>query len=221
MFLILDGNAPMLFDFSELTPSARYELLLGTIVPRPIAIITTLSEARVLNAAPYSLFAVVSHDPPILMVSVLPHAERRLKDTAENAFATREFVVNLVSRSLAEAMNVTCVDAPPEIDELELAQLKTAPSRTVGPPRIALSPVAFECRFLTSLSFGPDQATLFGRVSCVHVADEYVSNAENGVIDTPRLELIGGMHGARWYTGTSDLFAMDRPTWAGWPRDSS
>src|ERR1044071_655774 len=100
----------MQFDFTTMKPMDRYELLLGTVVPRPITIVTTLSADGALNAAPYSLFNVVSHDPPVVMIAVLPHAERRLKDTAANVFATREFVVNLVPRSLAEAMNITNLD---------------------------------------------------------------------------------------------------------------
>ena len=134
-------------------PMDRYELLLGTILPRPIAIITTLSAEGALNAAPFSLFNVVSHDPPVIMIAVFPHPEERLKDTATNIFATREFVVNLVPRSMAEAMNITNIDAPKGTNELTLAGLQVAMSVPVAPQRIADSPVAFECRLLTALSF--------------------------------------------------------------------
>ena len=103
----------MQFDFQAMKPMDRYELLLGTVFPRPITIVTTLSSDGALNAAPYSLFNVVSHDPPVLMIAALPHPERRLKDTAANIFATREFVVNLVPRSMADAMNITNIVAPP------------------------------------------------------------------------------------------------------------
>src|SRR5262249_42855136 len=90
----------MNFDIHAMHPTDRYELLTGTILPRPITIVTTLSVDGALNAAPYSLFNVVSHDPPVLMIAILPHPEGRLKDTAVNIFATREFVVNLVPRSM-------------------------------------------------------------------------------------------------------------------------
>ena len=208
----------MHFDVEKMAAADRYELLLGTVVPRPIALITTLSPDGNLNAAPYSLFNIMGHDPPVMMVSVLPHPERRLKDTAANILATREFVVNLVSESIAEAMNIACIDAPPGVNELELAGLATAPSAKVKPPRVAASPIAFECRFLTSLSFGPNQAIIAGEVVVAHVPDEFVLDAARGLVDTPKLNLIGGMHGAKWYARLSDRFAMERPTWAEWEK---
>lgn len=209
----------MQFDFKTMKPMDRYELLLGAIVPRPITIVTTLPADGALNAAPYSLFNVVGHDPPVSMVAVLPHPEGRLKDTATNIFATREFVVNLVPRSMAAAMNITCIDAPPGRNELELVGLETAPSAMIKPPRIANSPVAFECRLLTSLSFGPNQAVVFGEVASAYLADDVVLDAAHGVADTPKLDLFGAMHAARWYSTTSDRFEMARPTWAQWVKD--
>lgn len=209
----------MQFDFDAMKPMDRYELLLGSVLPRPITIVTTLGTDGALNAAPYSLFNVVGHDPPVIMIAVLAHPEGRLKDTAANILATKEFVVNLVPRALAEAMNVTNIDAPPGRNELELAGLATAPSHAVKPPRIAASPVAFECRLLTSLSFGPHQAVVFGQVAHAFVADEFVLDAAKGVIDTPKLDLFGAMHAARWYSTTAERFEMIRPTWAQWIKD--
>ena len=206
----------MQFNFQSMNPMDRYELLLGTVLPRPVTIVTTVSDDGAINAAPYSLFNVVSHDPPVLMISVLPHPERRLKDTAANVFATREFVVNLVPRSMAEAMNITNIDAPRGANELTLAKLETASSTSVKPPRIATSPVAFECRLLTSLSFNADQAVMFGEVLSAFVSDHLVVDAHHGVIDAPQLDLFGAMHAARWYSSTADRFEMVRPTWAQW-----
>jgi flavin reductase (DIM6/NTAB) family NADH-FMN oxidoreductase RutF len=165
-----------------------------------------------------SLFNVMGHDPAVAMISVLAHPDGRLKDTANNILATKEFVINLVSEPLAEAMNITCIDAPPGTNELELAKLKTAPSIKVKPPRVNESPVAYECRLLTSLSFGPNQAIIAGQIVHAYVDDRCVRDATRGLIDTPELKLFGGMHGARWYAKLSDLFAMDRPTWADWVR---
>jgi flavin reductase (DIM6/NTAB) family NADH-FMN oxidoreductase RutF len=208
----------MQFDVDKIPAADRYELLLSTVVPRPIAIITTLAADGKLNAAPYSLFNVMGHEPPIVAVSVLPHPERRLKDTGTNILTTCQFVLNLVPETLAEAMNITCIDAPAGVNELDLANLDTAPSVAVKPPRIASSPVAFECELLTSLSFGPNQALVIGRIVQAHVADEYIIDASRCLVDTPKLKLIGGMHGARWYTRLSDRFEMERPTWAGWTK---
>ena len=209
----------MHFNVDQLSAADRYELLLGTVVPRPIAIITTLDEQSRLNAAPYSLFNVMGHEPPIVVISVLPHPAGRLKDTGANILATQEFVVNLVSESMAEGMNIACIDAPPGFDELSLAKLRTAPSRQVKPPRVAESPVAFECRLLQSLSFGPNQALIVGRVVEAYVADEFVLDPAKALVDTPQLHLFGAMHGARWYAKLTDRFAMDRPTWAGWVKE--
>jgi flavin reductase (DIM6/NTAB) family NADH-FMN oxidoreductase RutF len=211
-------RAPMQFDIDGMAAIDRYELLLGTIVPRPIALITTLGPDGSLNAAPYSLFNIMGHDPAVAMVSVLAHPEARLKDTANNILATKEFVLNFVSETVAEAMNITCIDAPPGVNELELAHLKTSASIKVQPPRVALCPVSFECRFLTSLSFGPNQAVIAGQIVHAYVEDQYVLDQARGLIDTPELKLIGGMHGAKWYAKLSDRFEMERPTWAGWVR---
>ena len=209
----------MQFDIDGMAPIDRYELLLGTIVPRPIALITSLGPNGAVNAAPYSLFNVMGHDPAVAMVSVLAHPEARLKDTATNILATKEFVINLVSESVAEAMNITCIDAPPGINELELANLETTPSVKVKPPRVTTSPVAFECRFLTSISFGPNQAIVAGQIVQAHVDDRFVRDHDRGLVDTPELKLIGGMHGAKWYAKLSNRFEMERPTWAGWVRE--
>lgn len=206
----------MQFDFPSMKPMDRYELLLGTVLPRPIAIVTTLSADGALNAAPYSLFNVVSHDPAVLMLAVLPHPEGRLKDTASNVFAKREFVVNLVPRSMAEAMNITNIDAPAGTNELALAGLYVAASASVAPPRVADSPVAFECRLLTSLSFNANQAVIFGEVITAFVREDLVLDADQGVVDTPKLDLFGAMHAARWYSTTNDRFEMVRPTWKQW-----
>jgi flavin reductase (DIM6/NTAB) family NADH-FMN oxidoreductase RutF len=208
----------MQFDVDKMAAADRYELLLGTVVPRPIALVTTVTQEGLVNAAPYSLFNIMGHDPAVIVISILPHPDRRFKDTANNIFATKEFVVNLVSEAIAEAMNITCIDAPPGIDELKLAKLDEAASTKIKPPRVASSPVAFECRFLTSLSFGPDQAIMVGQIVHAHVDDQFVLDAKHGLVDTPSLKLIGGMHGAKWYAKTSDRFEMERPTWADWVR---
>jgi flavin reductase (DIM6/NTAB) family NADH-FMN oxidoreductase RutF len=115
-------------------------------------------------------------------------------------------------------MNVTCIDAPANVDELTIAGLKSAPSIKIRPPRIADSPVSLECRLHTTVPLGPDQIFLIGRIVHAHVADNFVVDPHEPAFNTPALRLIGGMHGAKWYTRTSDLFAMERPTWAEWQR---
>jgi flavin reductase (DIM6/NTAB) family NADH-FMN oxidoreductase RutF len=206
----------MQFDLETLGAPACFEFLTGTVVPRPIALITTVSANGQSNAAPYSFFNIMGVDPPVIAVGLLPTPDGRLKDTANNIQATGEFVVNLVPEALAEAMNVACVDAPPEVDELELVGLATAPSVKVRPPRIASSPVAFECRLHVSVPLAARHSIAIGRIVQAHVSDEFVLNGEKAIFDTPQLKLIGSMHAAKWYARTSDRFAMDRPTWAEW-----
>ena len=199
----------------NLQPRDRYKLLAGFVLPRPIAWITTVGPTGVVNAAPYSFFNVMGHEPPTVAIGLLAGSER-FKDTAANILDTGEFVVNLVAESNAEAMNVTCIDAPPEIDELTLAGLTPAASQAVRPPRIAESPVSFECRVLTSLVTGPRQTAVIGRVVRAHVDDAVILDKERCHIDTQALRLIARMHGSGWYARSTDLFQIDRPTWAAW-----
>lgn len=167
--------------------------------------------------APYSFFAPVAIDPPLLALGVLPHPEGQLKDTGLNILETGELVVNLVSERMSEAMNTTCIDAPRGVDEAALAGLAMRPSERVASPRIAKSPVTFECKLHQAIEPGPNQVILLASILLVHVAESAIG-AKPQDIDTPALDLIGGMHGARWYTRTSDRFAMDRPTWEEWTR---
>jgi hypothetical protein len=130
----------MEFDFRALPKAGRYKILGSCVTPRPIAWVTTLSADGVLNAAPFSFFNVLGDDPPTVALGLLAHAEGRLKDTAANIRATGEFVINLVDEAHGEAMNLTCIDAPSDVDEAQLAGLEIAPSARVAPPRILTAP---------------------------------------------------------------------------------
>lgn len=201
----------MFFDMSQLAADIRYKILTATVTPRPIAWVTTRSRDGVANAAPFSFFNVLGHEPPTVVLGLLRHPEKGLKDTAENILATGEFVAHLVPHQMAEAMNATCVDAPPELDELELAGLETVSSQMVSPPRIVGSPVAFECRTIATHETGSRQVAVIGEVVCAHVADEVVLDAAKGYIDTLALDLIARMHGSGWYARPADLFQLVRP----------
>lgn len=205
----------MIFDMATLPPQDRYKIMTATIVPRPIAWITTLSREGVLNAAPFSFFNMMGNDPPTVAIGIMPKAGV-LKDTAANILETGEFVVNLVAETDASAMNLTCIDAPPEVDELALAELEAVASRFVAPPRIKTARVAFECQSLTTLVTGPLQTIVIGRVLCAHVEDRFVLDVERCHIDTVALELVARMHGGSAYLRSSDLFHLARPSWAEW-----
>ncbi|MDH7796249.1 MULTISPECIES: flavin reductase family protein [unclassified Beijerinckia] len=206
----------MYYEMDGTAADIRYKILTATVTPRPIAWVTTKSPAGIVNAAPYSFFNVMGHEPPTLVLGLLRDPVKGFKDTAENILATGEFVVNLVSNDLAPAMNITCMDAPRDISELECAGLEAAPSRLVAPPRIKASPVSLECRSLSAVVTGPQQTIVIGRIVAAHIADEFVIDGVRGHIDTPALGLIGRMHGGGWYARTTDLFSIDRPTYAGW-----
>ncbi len=203
----------MEWDFRELGKADRYKLMASCITPRPIAWVTSQSAAGVLNAAPYSFFNMVGDDPPTVVLGMLGHAEGRFKDTAANIVEMREFVINLVDEAHGAAMNLTCIDAPPEVDEIAFAGLETAPSRLVAPPRIAGVPASFECRLLQAIDTGPRQRLVVAEVIHAFVRDDCVLDAERCHIDTPAMKLIARLHGTGWYSRQTDLFQMVRPRW--------
>lgn len=202
----------MLFNMGALTPRERYKILTSTIVPRPIAWITTLSRNGIANAAPFSFFNMMGDDPPTVAVGIMPRGGA-LKDTAANILETGEFVVNLVSEANARAMNLTSIDAPEAVDELHLAGLTAVRSQSIAPPRIAEAPVSLECRVLTSLVTGPLQTVIIGTVVNVHVEDRFVQDAQRCHIDTEKLRLVARMHGRGEYLLATEFFQMDRPAW--------
>jgi flavin reductase (DIM6/NTAB) family NADH-FMN oxidoreductase RutF len=206
----------MRFDLDRIDPQIGYKLMTATVLPRPIAWVTTLDAEGVVNAAPYSFFNVMGHTPPTCVIGLLRDSARGFKDTASNILDRGEFVVNLVPEALAPQMNVTSMNAPRGVSELEAAGLEAAASHHVRPPRIAGSPVSFECVNHAAVVTGPQQVIVIGRILAIHVADAFVLDAERGHVDAPRLGLIGRMHGSGWYARTTDLFQMDRPTYESW-----
>ena len=199
----------MQFDFGALSDRDRYKLLVSTVVPRPIAWVVTQSAAGVVNAAPYSFFNAISGDPPLLAVSI-EGRNGAWKDTAANIRHSGQFVVNLVNDAMSAAMVVTAIDFAPSVSEVAEAKLATLPSVKVAPPRIAESPVAFECETFQTIELPGRRDLVLGRVVMMHVADDAVMDAARCYIDTPKLDLVGRMHGGGWYTRTTDLFEVPR-----------
>lgn len=207
----------MRFDLETLPTPICYKLLAATVVPRPIAWVTTAGVGGKINAAPFSFFNVMGSAPPTVVLGLLADPERGFKDTARNIFDTGAFVVNLVPERLAEAMNVTSVDAPTGVSEIDLAGLATAPSAHVAPPRIADSPVNFECVNHAAVVTGPNQTIVIGRVLAVHIADDFVLDAERGHVKTGALDLVARTVGSG-YARTRDTFDLDRPFWEEWSK---
>ena len=200
----------MLFDFDDTTNQNIYKLLVATIGPRPIAWVTTQDVDGTVNAAPFSFFNAMSGNPPVVAFGIGGRGPGDVKDTGGNIRRTGEFVVNLVSFALAEQMNITAIDFPKEIDELAEAGLTKAPSTKVKPPRILEAPVSMECERLVIVDVGIDRAVVLGKVLAIHVQDDCVLDRDRCYIDTPKLDLIGRMHGAGWYSRVTDRFEMPR-----------
>ncbi len=203
----------MYFDMAGTDAATAYKLLAASVVPRPIAWTVTRSTSGGLNAAPFSFFNVMGSDPPVVALGILGDPERGLKDTARNIIETGEFVVNLVPVSLVNKMNLTAIDAPQGVNEIELAGLATVPSQHVSPPRLAESPVAFECVNQTSIMTGPNQLLVVGRVLAIHIQDQFVIDARRGHVDTLGLDLVARTFGSG-YARIGEPFNLARPSWA-------
>ncbi|MGI4853536.1 MAG: flavin reductase family protein [Janthinobacterium lividum] len=201
------------FDLSTLSSGDSYKLIASLVMPRPIAWVTSVDAAGVVNAAPYSFFNLVSADPPLAAIGFSAATDRVGKDTLANIRTTGELVINLVSEELAEAMNVTAVNAPRGTDETSLAHLEMAASTQVKPPRIAKAPVSLECRTFQIIEPGGSSTVLLAKVLQVHVREDAFLNRERLHIDPNVLRLIGRMHGGGGYCKTRDLFELTRPSW--------
>ena len=197
----------MYFDLSALDGPRSYKLLTATVVPRPIAWVVSADAQGRVNAAPFSFFNCFGGHPPVICVGI-GNRGGGPKDSLANIQARREFVVNLVPETLAEAMNLTATDFPAGHDELQISGLATLPSNTVSVPRIAGSPVALECRLKQVIAIEPNSNIVVAEVVALHVADAAVINAERCYIDTAKLMLIGRMQSPGGYTRTRDAFSM-------------
>jgi flavin reductase (DIM6/NTAB) family NADH-FMN oxidoreductase RutF len=202
----------MRWRMDALSPAERYKLMAGAIVPRPIAWVSTLSEDGVGNVAPYSFFNMMGASPPLLVLGTMRQADGRLKDTAANILQTREFVVHLVGEPMLAAMNATCIDAPPEVDEAALAGLAMEPSQTVAPPTIAGAPAAFECRLFDYLDAPPETVILIGEVVAMAVADAFL-DADRLRVDPYAMGLLGRVTGPGSYTRINADLTAERPVW--------
>ncbi len=201
------------FDLASLSKADIYKLLASLIMPRPIAWVVSRDADGLINAAPFSFFNMVSSDPPLVMISFSGAKDRDSKDSLYNIRAHGEFVVNLVSEELADAMNITATNAPRGCDETQLAGLELTPSVVVDVPRIKASPVALECKVSQIIEPGGTSTLCLGRVVYVHVRTSAFENLERLYIDPGQLRLIGRMHGSGAYTTTRDLFQIKRADW--------
>lgn len=196
----------MQFDFEKMTSGERYKLLLATVLPRPIAWITTRDASGAVNAAPFSFFNVFGSDPATVGIGIGSKGPGEPKDTRANIRTNEQFVVNLVPYSLAQQMRITSIAFPKGVEEPAEADLKLVPSERVSVPRIAASPVSMECTFMQEVVLGGFSLVL-GRILMIHVQDHAVIDAARQYVDAEKLDLIGRMEGG-WYTRTTERFEM-------------
>ena len=203
----------MEFDPQTLHHKTLYKLITGTIIPRPIAWVSTLNANDQPNLAPFSYFNAVCAKPPTLLFSTsIRGTDGKPKDTYFNVKNTREFVVNIVTEETAEAMNISSTEFPPDVNEFEAANLTPAPSQTVKPPRVLESPVSFECRLkqIIDISDQPGGGSIIiGTVVHIHIADEVMFGGDK--IDPLLLKPVGRLAGYQ-YSRVSDLFELVRPS---------
>jgi flavin reductase (DIM6/NTAB) family NADH-FMN oxidoreductase RutF len=220
---ILDG---MDVTPSQLAHREFYNILISAVGPRPIAWVSTLSASGQPNLAPFSFFNAVCAKPPLLAFAPGMRLPKKAgaaigevagapaghpKDTLRNIRETKEFVINIVTFELAEAMNLTAGDYEASIDEFELAKVSSAPSKVVRPRRVTESPVSFECKLYQILDFNPAPeggSLVIGEIVSLHINER---NLKEGRLDRNSLDLIGRLGGTQ-YTRTTQRFEMIRPT---------
>ena len=204
----------MEIDSQSFDQSALYKLLIGCVVPRPIARVSSVDAAGVRYLAPFSYFMAITDDPPTIAFSSSMRGERGAsrtkKDTLRNIEATGEFVINVVDDALAEQMNVTSGDYAPEVDEFALASLESAPGVKVKAPRVVRAPIAMECRLVRTIPVGhrPHHLVL-GEIVYFHLRDD-LYDPGTGRLDMHRLRPVGRLAG-NLYTHVHDIFEMKRP----------
>jgi flavin reductase (DIM6/NTAB) family NADH-FMN oxidoreductase RutF len=188
-----------------------YKLMVGAIVPRPIALVSSVDENNVRNLAPFSYFTACSSNPPVVVFCpILRPVPLGAKDTLRNVIATREFVVNIVSEDFVRGMNATAAQVPPEVDEFELSGLTPIASDLIKPPRVAESHIHMECRLrqVVLVSDQPGGGSLvLGEVLRFHVRQDLI---EDFRIDPDKLRAVGRMAGST-YVRTTDRFDLERP----------
>jgi flavin reductase (DIM6/NTAB) family NADH-FMN oxidoreductase RutF len=205
---------------SQLAHRELYNILISAVVPRPIAWVSSLSASGQPNLAPFSFFNAVCAKPPLLAFAPGMRSPKKSgatgevagepKDTLRNIRETREFVINVVSYELGEAMNLTSGDYEASINEFDVAKVASAPSKVVRPRRVAESPVSFECKLYQILDFNPAPeggSLVIGEIVSIHINEQHI---REGRLDRNSLDLIGRMGGMQ-YTRTTERFEMARP----------
>jgi len=201
-------NKIISIDPMQLSSRDAYRLMISMVVPRPIAWVSTIGADGSLNLAPFSFFNSVAGTPPTIMFSI---GQRRgqLKDTLRNVQETGEFVVHMADEALAEAMVQTSGEWPYDVDEFEMANLETAPSIVVKPPRIAGAPIAMEAIVIQIVPVeGTESTMVLGRVVYYHLREGLLR--PEGLVDAALLRPVARLGGIEYAT-LGEVFSIARP----------
>ncbi len=192
----------------------RYKLLCGLVVPRPVALVTSLSEDGVVNAAPFSFFNVFSEEPPVAVLGVNARPDGGLKDTARNIKASGEYVIHLVSDDQGDAMNTCAVNFPPEISEIDKAGFTLKPSHVVAPPTIVEAPVALETKLMQVIPVSPERDLVIGEIVRFKARPGIV-DPEKLYVDIEKYRPIARLFG-NLYARFGEVFELRRQTYEEW-----
>lgn len=212
---ISSPNPMLSLNPADYQPRQVYKLMAGIIVPRPIALVATMSREGVANLAPFSFYSGVGSNPPTVLFcpalrSTEPADGDLRKDTLRNVEDTGEFVINVVSEEMAAGVNLSSTDVPPEVDEFPLSGLTPVPSEAVRPPRVAESPAQMECKLLQVIYTGHEPRSgviVLGQIVRFHIRENLV---EDFRVDQAGLNAVGRMAGHTWVR-TRDRFEMVLP----------
>lgn len=200
----------MIIDLEPLPTRERYAWMTATVLPRPIAFVSTASPEGVVNLAPFSYFNGVSSTPPVLSVAIGPKRGGVPKDTIRNIEATGELVINVVPRAIAELMVKTSGDYDPEVSEFDVSGLTRVPSQLVRPPRVGECPIAFECRCLQVVKVGPPgmaTSLVLAEVVLLHVSSDVLTD---GRVDPRKVDPVARLGGSLYAT-LGEVWSIERP----------
>lgn len=197
-------------DPSQITEREIYKFLIGSIIPRPIAFVTTMSKGGIRNGAPFSYFTIVSANPPLLSLSI-QRSQGKLKDTARNILESKEFVVHIVDELNVEKVNQTAASLPPDQSEIDFANLTPIESMKITVPGIRESKIRMECKLEQSIELGgtdaPSCDLIIGKIVQFHIQDDLY---DKGRIDPSGLGAVSRLAGND-YAKIGEIFTIERP----------
>lgn len=207
----------MKMDPNRQSKQDNYKLLIGSVLPRPIAFVTSVNEQGVVNAAPFSFFTVVGTEPPLISITCIRKPGGQMKDTARNIAEQKEFVVHVVDGENVELVNDTSIDFPADVSEVEAIGLDLQPSEIVKVPRVTQTKIQMECRLHQILALGgvdgvPNADVIIGEVVQFHIDDDLY---DQGRIDTARLDPVSRLAGTA-YGKLGEMFSMPRLPYEEW-----